>query len=79
MTNGFDSVILDELMRIMRHTNIYIFCSTKQIIGLYRYFVEQHHCNWTLLAWHKTNPAPICNNKYLSDTEFIFFARDKGR
>ena len=31
-----------------------------------------------LLAWHKTNPIPTCCNKYLSDTEYLLFFRQKG-
>ena len=78
MSNGFDEVVLDELMRVMKKINIYIFCSQKQVPFLLDYFVHKHACNWNLLAWHKTNPVPTCKNKYLSDTEYIFFAREKG-
>ena len=49
-----------------------------QIPVFYNYFVNKQNCNWDLLEWHKTNPVPACNNKYLSDTEYIFFAREKG-
>lgn len=31
-----------------------------------------------LLTWHKSNPVPTCNNKYLSDTEYLLFFREKG-
>ena len=78
MSNGFDEVVLDELMRVMKKIDIYIFCSQKQVPFLLDYFVNKHNCNWNLLAWHKTNPVPTCRNKYLSDTEYIFFAREKG-
>lgn len=78
MSNGFDESVLDELIRVMKKINIYIFCSQKQIPFLFHYFHEQHGCNWNLLTWHKTNPVPACKNKYLSDTEYIFFAREKG-
>ena len=30
------------------------------------------------MCWHKTNPVPACGNKYLTDTEFILFFREKG-
>lgn len=78
MSNGFDKSILDELIRVMKKVNIYIFCSQKQIPLLINYFAVENKCNWNLLTWHKTNPVPACKNKYLSDTEFIFFAREKG-
>lgn len=42
------------------------------------YFVKNKKCNWNILSWHKTNPVPACGNKYLTDTEFILFFREKG-
>lgn len=42
------------------------------------YFVKGKKCNWNLLTWHKVNPVPACGNKYLTDTEFILFFREKG-
>ena len=78
MGSGFDDNILDELCRVMKKINIYLFCSQKQIMKLYRYFVETKKCNWNLLSWHKSNPSPTCGNKYLSDTEYIMFFREPG-
>ena len=78
MKDGFSREILDELCRIMKKINIYIFCSQKQIIPLLDYFVKEKKCNWNLLTWHKSNPVPACGNKYLTDTEFILFFREKG-
>lgn len=77
MSDGFSQEILDLICKKMKRINIYIFCSKKQLSWLIEYF-ENKGCNWDLLTWHKTNPAPFCNNKYLNDTEFIFFAREKG-
>ena len=78
MKDGFSPAILDELCRVMKKINIYIFCSQKQIMPLLDYFVKGKKCNWNLLTWHKTNPVPACGNKYLTDTEFILFFREKG-
>ena len=78
MKNGFSTEVLDEVCRIMKKINIYFFCSQKQIIPLLDYFVKGKKCNWNLLTWHKTNPVPACGNKYLTDTEFILFFREKG-
>lgn len=78
MKDGFSPEILDELCRVMKKINIYIFCSQKQIMPLLDYFVKGKKCNWNLLTWHKTNPVPACGNKYLTDTEFILFFREKG-
>ena len=78
MKDGFSEEILDELCRVMKKINIYLFCSQKQIIPLLDYFVKKKGCNWNLLSWHKSNPIPACGNKYLTDTEFILFFREKG-
>jgi len=78
MKDGFSKDVLDELCRVMKKINIYIFCSQKQIIPLLDYFVTKRNCNYNLLTWHKTNPIPACGNKYLTDTEFILFFREKG-
>lgn len=76
--DGFDDAILDELCRVMKKINLYVFCSQKQIQRYLDYFVNERGCNWNLISWRKTNPIPACGNKYLSDTEFILFFREKG-
>lgn len=78
MKDGFSEEVLDELCRVMKKINIYFFCSQKQIIPLLDYFAKKKKCNWNILSWHKTNPVPACGNKYLTDTEFILFFREKG-
>lgn len=76
--DGFDNAILDEMCRVLKKINIYIFCSQKQIQRYLEYFVNGKGCNWNLISWHKTNPIPACGNKYLNDTEYIMFFREKG-
>lgn len=78
ISHGFTEEVLDEMCRVMKKINIYLFCSQKQIIPLLKYFVEGKECNWNIICWHKTNPVPACGNKYLTDTEFILFFREKG-
>lgn len=78
ISNGFDEQILDEICRIMKKINLYIFCSQKQILPLLKYFVDGKKCNYNIISWHKTNPVPACGNKYLTDTEFVLFFREKG-
>lgn len=72
---GFDYAILNELKRVMKKTNIYIFCSKAQLKDYFNIFAEE---NVDLLVWHKTNPIPAIANNYLSDLEYCFFAREKG-
>jgi len=76
--DGITDEVLDEMCRVMKRINIYIFCSQKQIQQYLDYFVTRRGCNWNLLLWHKTNPIPACGNKYLNDTEYILFFREKG-
>jgi DNA modification methylase len=78
LKNGFAPEVLDELVRIMKKINIYIFCSQKQILPLLKYFVEEKKCNYNILTWHKSNPIPACGNKYITDTEYILFFRERG-
>jgi len=76
--DGITEEVLDEMCRVMKRVNIYIFCSQRQIQQYLDYFVTRRRCNWNLLTWHKTNPIPACGNKYLNDTEYILFFREKG-
>ena len=78
MKDGFSTEVLDELCRVMKKINIYLWCSQKQLFPLIRYFVENKKCNFNLITWHKTNPVPACGNKYLTDTEYCLFFREKG-
>lgn len=75
--SGFDFAVLDEFCRIMKRVNIYVWCSKLQVRKLLDYF-EDRGCVTDILTWHKTNPTPTCNNTYLSDTEYLIFARQKG-
>lgn len=72
--NGFDLKILDELERIMKKTNIYIYISRKQVSKIMKYYEDKGY-NVDLLTWHKDDPIPMCGNSYLSDTEYCVFAR----
>lgn len=74
---GFDYSLLNELDRVMNKINIYVWCNKNQISSLMKHY-EELGCNVDLLVWHKTNPLPTCNNKYLSDLEYCVFAREEG-
>lgn len=73
--HGFDYSILKELKRIMKKTNIYIFCSKAQLKDYFNMFEKE---NTDLLIWHKTNPIPAIANNYLSDIEYCFFCKRRG-
>lgn len=77
LSDGISNDILDELIRVLKKINIYIWCNKNQLNQFINYF-ENKGCTTDLLAWHKTNPVPTCNNKYLSDTEYILYFRQGG-
>ena len=88
LLDSVDLKILDELVRVMKKINIYIWCNKEQLYMYMDYFkkheqkMREKNKNYTiaidLLTWHKTNPIPTCNNKYLSDTEYVLFFREHG-
>lgn len=45
ISKGIKQEILNELVRVMKKINIYLFCSQKQLPEYYDFFVKQHHCN----------------------------------
>ena len=77
MSNGFDLGILNKIEQKMKKINIYIYCSKKQVPILLEYAINKK-LNYDILTFNKTNPTPLCNNKYLSDTEYIIFLRERG-
>jgi len=63
--------------------NIYIWCNKEQIFQYMSYFNNRKGNDggkifMDLLTWHKTNPIPLCSQKYLSDTEYILFFKERG-
>ena len=72
---GFEDIVLTKIKRIMKKINIYCFCSKNQLLQILSFFKDY---NYDVLTYHKTNPCPTCNNKYLSDTEYIIYVREKG-
>lgn len=67
--------IMNECIRVMKKVNIYIWCSKIQIRWYLDFFQGY---NMELLCWHKPSCMPTCNNKYLSDTEYLLFFRENG-
>ena len=74
LQTGVSDLVLYEMLRVCKHPNMYVFCSKDQLPQLFN-FALQNKLSYDLLTWHKTNPVPTCNNKYLSDTEYIMFMR----
>jgi len=74
MKAGIGNEYLEEMVRICKIPNIYLFCSKNQLPQFLNFAVEKG-MTFDLLTWHKLNPVPTCNNKWLSDTEYIVFMR----
>lgn len=49
-------------------------CSTKQLIE-YILWAEKNKLQYGVGVWHKTNPAPLCNCKYLNDVEYWIYIK----
>lgn len=75
ISNNFDLRVLEELERVQKQTNIYIFCNKLQIRQYLEFYDGK---NFDLLTWHKRNPLPACGSSYLPDTEYLLFFRDPG-
>ena len=74
---GFSYDLLEMLDAKQKAINTYIWCSKAQLCSILKHY-ENKGCSVDVLTWHKTNPTPTCNNTYLSDTEYLVFAREKG-
>ena len=78
LVNGYDMSILDDLVRVMKKINIYIWCNLAQIKSYLDYFIGKLDCSFEILVWNKTNAMPLFNNKYLSDKEYCLYFRKRG-
>ncbi len=76
--NDFDfETVAKEWIRICSKVNLFIFCSTAQISRTMSFFEDLGY-SVNLLVWDKPNPIPLCNNKYVSNLEFIVDVKEKG-
>lgn len=74
---GIDYSIFDDLCRVMKKINIFIWCSKLQLLDIMNYFIGKKRCNFELLVWAKTNAIPT-NNSLLSDLEYCLYFRENG-
>lgn len=78
LINGFDIAILDEMLRVLRKPNLYVWCNGKQLPMYLDYFVREHNCLFDIIVWYKTNAVPTFSNKYLTDKEYCLYFRKGG-
>jgi DNA modification methylase len=77
LKEGFDFAIFNEYDRVCKIFHAYIFCNVNLLRKLLVYFDSDKYFI-DILTVHKLNPIPTCNNKYLSDTEYILYVRKTG-
>ena len=74
---GFDPIVLDECLRLVRVPNLIFFASRLQLRD-YLNWAHDRDLSWSLICWHKTNPIPLTASPYLPDTEYaLHFTRGK--
>ena len=78
LINEYDKSILEELVRVMKRINIYIWCNGEQIPSYIDFFVNKYKCKMDILVWNKTNAMPLFNNKYMTDKEYCLYFRKGG-
>lgn len=78
LADNYDyKTMLDELVRVMKKVNIYIWCNKEQL-RQYLYYFDDENILFEMLIWNKTNPIPLINNNYLPDKEYCLFFRERG-
>tara|TARA_R110002020_G_scaffold475890_1_gene713777 strand:- start:38012 stop:38752 length:741 start_codon:yes stop_codon:yes gene_type:complete len=78
MIDGIDtSTFLDSCLSLFDKKQKFcgVFtCSTKQVIE-YITWAEENKLQYGIGVWQKTNPAPLCNCKYLNDVEYWVYIK----
>ncbi|MDX9695394.1 MAG: site-specific DNA-methyltransferase [Bacteroidales bacterium] len=78
MCEGFDIKeflnLTLPLFKSKEHYNGVYFCSRLQLYD-YITFAVENKLQYGIMVWHKTDPPPLCNNKYLNDVEFIIYIK----
>ena len=74
---GIDYSIFNELIRINKKINIFVWCSKNQLNDIMNVF-KPFNLNFEILVWCKTNPTPTTNNIWLPDLEYCLYFREKG-
>ena len=78
ITNGFDYLLLEQFVRILKNINIFIWCSKNQIPSILNFFLK-YEVAYDILVWCKNNPTPVGNNTWLPDLEYCLYFREKGK
>lgn len=81
LSDSYDMYGFADLLNTIQDgkINAYFFCNKLQIPDYFKVYVEKYKCKFDILCWHKSNPLPTCNGKYLTDTEYILYFRNCGK
>lgn len=72
-----ETTLMYEFERVLKKMNCVIF-GTERMMNKLMNFCEEKGYTYTLTVWHKTNPTPLCNNRYLNSLEFAIHIRESG-
>ena len=75
---GVSLTILNEYVRVLKKINIYLWCNKEQLLDYMNFFIKEHKCNFEIIVWAKTNPAPFLNGHYLKDKEYCLYFWEQG-
>ena len=77
--DGFDyKEFAKQSLRVVKKVNIMIWCSKDQIHDLLNEYMKTPNIVYDILTWNKLNPAPMTNNRWLSDIEYCLHFKEKG-
>lgn len=66
---GVRPELWDEIDRVLRKRNLFVWCSKDQIPFLLDRYVTKLGWRFVILVWCKTNATPFCQNNWLPDIE----------
>jgi DNA modification methylase len=78
LAQGFELSIFYEILRVLKNPNILCFCSVAQVSKIMSWYKNKGF-NPQLLVWYKSNAAPLVNNTFLPDLEYIVSVRRKAK
>lgn len=77
--SGFNLSILNEIVRINKTLNIFIWCNKFLIKDILDYFIDIVKCKkYEIMVWCKNNPIPMTQNVWLSDIEYCLWFGETG-
>jgi len=69
---------LNELKRIMKKMNCFIWCNKDLIYNYLKYAVDNHYY-YNILMWHKSNPMPLKGDSFYPDTEYCIWIYESNK